>query len=388
MSGTWIGLRTGIVGIALLGVGLDALTQLAPVPSRPATAQSSRSGVPEEAPPPGSILRSVGRWIPVNWSDLPGFTEDSTSNAWNAWISSCERPPRAFVRHCGDVRRLSLGSDDERRAWMVSQLQPYRVESLQGNAEGLLTGYFEPILDASRQSSPEFSIPLYGPPPSLSGSAPWLNRRQIDTSAEAKLALQGRELAWLSSPIDALILQIQGSGRLRLTSPEGSIRSIRLSYAASNNHPYRSVGRWLLDQGEIREASWGAIKAWALQNPNRVNEMLWSNPRVVFFREEAISGIDVTRGPKGAQGVELTPGRSIAVDRESIPYGTPVWMASPVPGQPLRRLVLAQDTGSAIVGAVRADYFTGWGDEAQELASRLKHGLRLWVLWPKGASPP
>ena len=126
-----------------------------------------------------------------------------------------------------------------------------------------------------------------------------------------------------------------------------------------------------------------SIKAWAQQNPQRLNELLWSNPRVVFFREEALSDLDAAFGPRGAQGVPLTPGRSIAVDKDSIPYGTPVWLVSPGPAIRLQRLVLAQDTGSAIVGAVRADYFTGWGLEAGELAGRLKQPLRLWVLWPR-----
>ena len=179
------------------------------------------------------------------------------------------------------------------------------------------------------------------------------------------------------------MLQIQGSGRLRLTEPDGSQRTVRLAYAASNDHPYRSVGSWLLQQGAVRDASWPGIKAWAAQNPQRLNELLWSNPRTVFFREESLSELDAGFGPRGAQGVALTPGRSIAVDKDSIPYGTPVWLASSGPMVSLQRLVLAQDTGSAITGAVRADYFAGWGPNAGELAGRLKQPLRLWVLWPK-----
>ena len=168
-----------------------------------------------------------------------------------------------------------------------------------------------------------------------------------------------------------------------MTEADGSQRLVRLAFAASNDQPYRSVGNWLLQQGLIRDASWPGIKAWTRQNPQRVNEMLWSNPRTVFFREEPLSDLDAGFGPRGAQGVALTPGRSIAVDRESIPYGTPVWLASAGPSINLQRLVLAQDTGSAIVGAVRADYFAGWGPQAGELAGRLKQPLRLWVLWPK-----
>jgi membrane-bound lytic murein transglycosylase A len=144
------------------------------------------------------------------------------------------------------------------------------------------------------------------------------------------------------------------------------------------------VGRWLLDQGLIKDASWPGIKAWLAQNPQRLQELLWSNPRVVFFKEEPLSDLDASFGPKGAQGVALTPGRSIAVDPSAnIPYGTPIWLVSSGPQTRLQRLVLAQDTGSAIVGAVRADYFAGWGAEAQELAGRLRQNLQMWVIWPK-----
>ena len=183
--------------------------------------------------------------------------------------------------------------------------------------------------------------------------------------------------------MDALLLQIQGSGRIRLRGVDGNAQGvIRLAYSGTNDQPYKSVGRWLLDQGALRDASWPAIKAWTLANPAKVQAMLWSNPRVVFFREEAADG-DPGAGPRGAQGVPLTPGRSIAVDPGSIPYGTPVWLSSSGPLVNLNRLVLAQDTGSAIVGAVRADYFAGPGDEAGELAGRLKQLLQLWVLWPR-----
>jgi membrane-bound lytic murein transglycosylase A len=159
---------------------------------------------------------------------------------------------------------------------------------------------------------------------------------------------------------------------------------VRLAFAGSNEQPYRSVGGWLLQQGALRDASWPGIKAWARANPQRVQEMLWANPRVTFFREEPLSEFDAGFGPRGAQGVPLTPGRSIAVDKDGgIPYGTPVWLASPGPLLDLNRLVFAQDTGSAIVGAVRADYFVGWGDAAGEIAGRLKQPLALWVLWPR-----
>ena len=146
------------------------------------------------------------------------------------------------------------------------------------------------------------------------------------------------------------MLQIQGSGRLRVQEPDGSVRLVRLAYAGTNDQPYQSVGRWLLDQGAVRDASWPGIKAWLAKNPQRTQALLWSNPRVVFFREEPLTALDAAFGPRGAQGVPLTPGRSIAVDPGSIPYGTPVWLASSGPQVNLQRLVLAQDTGSAIIG--------------------------------------
>lgn len=352
-----------------------------PPPSPPRPGVLALPGDAAALPP--AIVQGKSRWQPARWAELPGFAEDALHEAWNAWLKSCERPGPAFAPLCGDVRRLSIATPSEQREWMMQRLQPYRVEPLQGGAEGLLTGYYEPLLDASRQPTARHAVPLYRPPVSLTARKPWYSRQEIETLSEARAALRGREIAYLADPLDALSLQIQGSGRLRITEPDGSVKMVRLAYAATNDQPYRSVGGWLLQQGLLRDASWPGIKAWAAQNPQRVNEMMWSNPRVVFFREEAMSELDAAFGPRGAQGVPLTPGRSIAVDKDSIPYGTPVWLASTGPVTSLQRLVLAQDTGSAIVGSVRADYFTGWGPEAGELAGRLKQPLRLWVLWPR-----
>ncbi len=338
----------------------------------------------DEGPLPAALTTAKSRWVPVRWRELPGFTEDALHEAWNAWIRSCERPAAPWVALCPQVRRLSIASPQEQRAWLVSALQPYRVEPLQAGDPGLLTAYYEPVLEASRQSTAQHRVPLYRPPAGLGQRKPWYSRQEIDTLPEARAALGGREIAWLADPIDALVLQIQGSGRLRITEPDGRQRMVRLAFAGTNDHPYRSVGSWLLQQGAVRDASWPGIKAWVRAHPQRVNEMLWSNPRTVFFREEPLADLDAAFGPRGAQGVPLTPGRSIAVDKDSIPYGTPVWLASAGPQVSLQRLVLAQDTGSAIVGAVRADYFVGWGTEAGELAGRLKQPLRLWALWPRG----
>lgn len=350
-----------------------------PVPTAPEAAPPPTAA----APVPGTLVQSKSRWVPVDWGELPGLEGDALHEAWNAWLRSCERPAPAFAPLCGEVRRLSIASPDEQRGWMMRRLQPYRIESLEGNSDGLLTGYFEPYLDAARQPGNGYAVPLYAPPADLATRKPWYTRQQIDTLPAAQAALAGRAIAWVRDPVQALVLHIQGSGRLRVQEADGSVRLVRVAYAGTNDQPYKSVGRWLLDQGLVRDATWPGISAWVAQNPQRVNEMLWSNPRYVFFREEPLDALDAAFGPKGAQGVPLTPGRSIAVDRQSIPYGTPVWLASSGPTVQLSRLVLAQDTGSAIVGAVRADFFTGWGPEAGDVAGRLKQNLRLWALWPR-----
>ena len=330
------------------------------------------------------MVQAKSRWTPVRWRDLPGFEGDALFEAWNAWLKSCERPGPVFAPLCAEVRRLSIGDADLQRQWLRQRLQPYRVDALDSPvADGLLTAYFEPLYEASRTPRAGFTVPLYQTPVGLTKGKPWFTRQEMDTLAPAQDALRGREIVYLADPVDALVLQIQGSGRIRVTEVDGTQRLVRLAYAGTNEQPYKSVGRWLLDQGAVRDATWPGIKAWIAQNPQRLSELLWSNPRMVFFREERLTELDAAFGPRGAQGVPLTPGRSIAVDPGSIPYGTPVWLVSPGPSVSLQKLVLAQDTGSAIVGAVRADYFAGWGPEAGELAGRLKQPLRLWVLWPK-----
>jgi membrane-bound lytic murein transglycosylase A len=262
-------------------------------------------------------------------------------------------------------------------------LQPYRVESHTQQSEGLLTAYYEPVLNAERHARPGFQVPLYGPPADLNKRKPWYTRQEIDTLPAARAALRGKALVHLADPVDAMVLHIQGSGLINVREPDGSQRMVRLAFAGTNEQPYKSIGRWLLDKNLIRDASWPGIKSWIDRNPSRVNELLWQNPRVVFFKEEALPVGSVPPGPKGAQGVPLTAERSIAVDRSSIPYGTPVWLKSSGPQTRLDRLVLAQDTGTAIVGAVRADYYAGSGPAAGELAGRVKQPLQLWALWPR-----
>jgi membrane-bound lytic murein transglycosylase A len=339
-------------------------------------------------PPPkpaGHVVREQSRWVPVTWNELPGWHADSVQAAWPALVSSCQRPAHAWTQVCSTLQHDPPRNDAQARSWLMKNLQPYRVESLDGVSKGLITGYYEPSIEARRAPNGAFRVALYAPPADLATRRPYWTRQQLDTLPAAQASLRGRQIAYVADPLDALVLQIQGSGRLRLTEPDGTARTVRLAYAGHNDHPYKSVGRWLIDQGELQagQASWPAIKDWAKRNPSRVNELLWANPRYVFFREEPLP--NPALGPRGAMGVPLTPGRSIAVDPKSVPYGTPVWIdtTEPLASTPLRRLVLAQDTGSAIVGAVRADYFWGWEGDAAEQAGRMRQPLRMWVLWPR-----
>ena len=348
-----------------------------------ATVAACTSAPPQK--PSGSVIRDQSRWVPVVWHELPGWKADALQHAWPALLRSCERSAPEWTAVCAQARQASPRSDAQARDWLMRHLQPYRVESRDGTASGLITGYYEPMIDGRRRANEVFRVPLYAPPADLATRRPYWTRQQIDTLPAAQASLRGREIAYVADPLDALVLHIQGSGRLRIVEPDGRTRSVRLAYAGNNDQPYRSVGRWLIDQGQLPagQASWPAIRDWATRNPARVDELLWANPRYVFFREEPLP--DPALGPRGAQGVPLTPGRSIAVDPKSVPYGTPVWIdtTEPLSKAPLRRLVLAQDTGSAIVGAVRADFFWGWGGDAAEQAGRMRQPLRMWVLWPR-----
>ena len=370
--------------LGLLSACVSPPISAPPVDSQPA---ASVAPAPVAVAVEGTILRARSRWVPVRWAELPGWELDRSADLWPALLRGCERPAPGWAALCAQAQKaVTPGfSDDAARAWVQQRLQPYRVEAIEGAAEGLITGYFEPLVEASRTPRGAFTVPLYAAPADLAARKPYWTRQQLDTLPAAQAALRGRAIAYVADPLDVLILQIQGSGRLTLTEPDGRRKLVRVAFAGHNDQPYKSVGRWLIDQGELQpaQASWPGIKGWARQNPKRVNEMLWANPRVVFFREEPLP--DPQLGPKGAQGVPLTPGRSIAVDAQSIPYGTPVWLDStePLSSTLLRRLVMAQDTGSAITGAVRADYFWGWGEVAEAQAGRMKQPLRLWVLWPK-----
>lgn len=400
--------RTGLLA-AIVGTLAACTSVPLPPPQKPAPVVTPTPLPPPAVPVPGrtgpipgALQRTKSQWAPARWEELPGWEADRIREWWPALHRSCLRPVNGWAGLCTEVRRLGPAwggqvDDGFVRQWVQGHLQPWRVVGLDGVSDrGLLTGYFEPMLEGRRRPEGRFQHPVHRPPADLAQRRPHLSRTALETTAEGRAALAGRELVWLADPLDVLLVQVQGSGRVRLLDEpdeQGRPRVVRLAFGGHNDQPYQSVARWLVDQGAfpLEQASWPAIRQWAAQNPTRVGEMLRANPRVVFFKEEPLPDPEV--GPVGAQGVPLTPGRSIAVDRDSIPLGTPVWVDSTVPQpwsatapaapQPLRRLVMAQDTGGAILGAVRADFFWGWGDEALALAGRTKQPTALWVLWPR-----
>ncbi len=340
----------------------------------------------------------------TRWEDVKGWNEDNLAEAHGALLASCgvlAKQP-AWRDACEEARTLSA-ENAALRAFFESRFRPWRVVNPDESTEGLVTGYYEPLLRGSRERSRSFAHALYGVPDDLlvvdlGELYPELKnyrlrgrldgRRVVPYWSRAELtpqspALAGKALLWVADPIELFFLQVQGSGRVEL--PDG--RRVRVGYAEQNGHPYQSIGRWLVEKGELKleEASMQGIQAWARTNPKRVGELLSANPSFVFFRELPDSG----GGPPGALGVPLTPGRSIAVDPRAVPLGAPVFLSTTLPlsEQPLRRLVLAQDTGGAIKGAVRADFFWGFGAEAGAQAGRMRQKGEMWALLPIGLVP-
>ncbi len=387
----------GAISVAILG-SLVACAVAPPAPStlpKPVEAEAS-AATPVPASPQSQRPRQEpsphphAQWLPASFADLPGWDQDSALALWPALRQSCARLPAvsspAWAPVCARALAKPPADDAAARAFLQRELQVWRVQSLDGEPRGLATGYFEPQVAASRLPRPGFTVPLHRPPADLGQRKPYWTREQQDSLPAARAALRGQEIAYVASPLDALVLQIQGSGRLLVGEPDGSQRLLRLAFAGHNDQPYRSVGEWLIEQGELKAggANWPAIRDWAARaRPERVKAMLWSNPRVIYFREEPLP--DESIGPRGAQGVPLTAGRSVAVDPLALPYGTPLWIdtTEPLSASPLRRLVLAQDTGKAITGAVRIDYFWGAGEQAEAQAGRMKQALRVWALWPR-----
>ena len=379
-------------------------------PMAPAAVQTCPAAAPcpvcpvcpavKPAPPKAKTL------VAVSWSDLPGWMGDDPRAAWPAFLRGCTRleAQAAWRETCALAERLPATASV--REFFESQFLPYRVADADGSVQGLATGYYEPLLRGSRIKEGPYRYPLYAAPDDLltvdlAAIDPKLKhlrlrgrlegRRVVPYYARAEIerglpALAGKTLLWVDDPVDLFFLQIQGSGRVRL--PSGEV--VRVGYADQNGQPYKSIGRYLVEQGELKleDASMQGIKAWGAAHPEKLDSLLDQNPSYVFFRElpsAAIGNGSDADGPVGALGVALTPERSIAVDPRFIPLGAPVFLATTWPGstRTLARLVLAQDRGGAIHGAVRADYFWGFGDAAGAQAGRMRQSARMWVLLPR-----
>lgn len=361
--------------------------------------------------PPAAPPAKVFRYQAVAWSELPGWSTDAVEEAWPAFLASCRdlrfRP--AWSEACTAAAAVAPDTGArEIRAYFQQYFEPYRLQRGAGakaETAGLVTGYYEPLLRGARAPSAQFNTALYAPPPDLLSVDlavlfPELKGRTVRGRLEgnrvipyytraqlaADPALRGRELVWVDSAIDAFTLEIQGSGRVQLEGGE----TIRLEYADQNGQPYHSIGRYLVDRGllTVEQATMPGIRAWLEANPERMQEVLDANPSVVFFRETALG--DPDEGPRGAESVPLTAGRSIAVDAGYVPLGAPVFLATTFPASdaPLERLVIAQDTGGAIRGAPRADFFWGSGAAARQLAGSMREQGEMWLLWPRGLPLP
>ena len=367
----------------------------------PAPELTLKPTAPAAAPQKHAVLK------PSHFSALPQWSKGVTAQSWTAFLQSCQalsaQPVWAHV--CGKAVAMPANPNAAHlRAFFEAEFTPWQIQSGAGSNVGLVTGYYEPLLRGSRTRTAAYPFPIYGPPadlltvdlgdvvPELKGRrlrgrlqgnrvVAYLSRADIDLEDPP---LQGRELVWVDDAVDLFFLQIQGSGRIALE--DGT--QMRVGYADKNGYPFRSIGRVLVDRGDLTlsQASLSGIKGWVHDHPDQMHALLNANPSYVFFRQLP----DDLPGPLGALGVPLTAEGSIAVDPRVTPLGAPVFLDTTVPNSktPLRRLMMAQDTGGAIYGPIRADFFWGFGDEAGKKAGSMKQAGRMWLLYPKGQTPP
>jgi membrane-bound lytic murein transglycosylase A len=355
---------------------------------------------PVEAPPVVAPTFMLSQW-----TALPDWATLNLVPSWPALQQSCKalKYKTKWLAVCAAAEKVDANDVTAQRTFYETWFTPYQVFNPDGSDHGLITGYYEPLLKGSRQKSERFRYPIYSAPedmlevdlsdayPQLKGLrlrgrlqgkkvVPYFNRAEIDAGTPM---LQGHELFWVENAVELFFLQIQGSGRIELEDG----RRVKIGYAEQNGFPYVSIGKKLIEMGELKpeEASMQTIKNWADKNPERLFALLGQNPSYIFFRELP----DTLSAPLGALGVPLTNEYSIAIDPHTIPLGVPVFLSTSLPNsvEPLNRLMYAQDTGGAIRGAVRADFFWGFAELAAIQAGRMKQSGRMWVLFPKGLEP-
>ncbi|HUT49339.1 MAG TPA: MltA domain-containing protein [Alphaproteobacteria bacterium] len=311
----------------------------------------------------------------VDYKELPGWNADRHERALVAFRRSCPKLGFAWARPCQALAAMPRGDRNEARQFFERYFDPHLITNFGG--QGFLTGYYEPILDGARQRGGKYQTPLHLPPPDLATKKPYPTRAQL---LAPPLRGSLRALVWLADPVDAFTLHIQGSGRIRLA--KGG--TMRVGVGGTNGHTYVSIGRIMLREGTLtrEQATMQGIRAWLSANPRRAQALMNRNPRYIFFREVAGDG------PVGSHGAALTSRRSLAIDKRYIPLGSPVWLDGRWPDgvRPLRRLVIAQDTGAAIVGPVRGDLYMGSGPQALAVAGRMRQPVRFFVLVPRGGT--
>jgi len=355
--------------------------------------------------PPKPPAPETARYLAMSFEALPGWSRATLEPSLRAFLAGCPRiTGAALSRVCALGQALPKGDEAAARQFFESAFTPYALVSSEGPDSGMITGYYEPVIDGSRWYNAINRYPIFGVPDDLitvdlaSISPETRNlrlrgrvegRRLVPYPTRAEIDARGPSypapvIAWTADPVALFFLQIQGSGQVRIDGRE----RIRVGFADQNGHPYRSLGRYLVDRGEmpLEQASMQGIQAWAVANPGKLQEALNANPSYVFFRE-----LPVTEdGPVGALGTPLASGHSLAVDRRFVPLGAPVFLATtyPLSEERLERLMAAQDVGGAIRGVVRADFFWGTGAEAGALAGRMRQPGKMWLLWPRGEPPP
>jgi membrane-bound lytic murein transglycosylase A len=359
---------------------------------------------PKETPK----IADYGLLKPAQWEEIDGFSQNAANLnlSWPAWMQSCSalglRPMWQKVCSAGQqLNSTSNGkpSSDAVQAYFKQYFSVYKTTNVDGTENGLITGYYEPLLKGSRTKSAKYPHPLYSPPADLvtveldslfpelkykrvrgrlvgNKLVPYYNRSEIEVEASP---IKGRELIYIDDIIDVFFLQIQGSGLVQLEDGE----QVHVGYADQNGQSYNSIGRVLIERGELTPAtaSMQGIKNWARNNMAKLRELLNNNPSYVFFRELP-AGLP---GPLGALGVPILAERVIAVDPKFVPLGAPVFLSTTEPNstKPFKRLMMAQDTGGAIKGGVRADLFWGAGFEAGTKAGAMKQTGKMWVFLPK-----
>ena len=393
----------------MLLVGLSAsCTKHNVKPDRPACncpppIQLPENGKPTEIKPAEpakidgySLLRLA------KWEEVDGLQEDNLVAAWPVWQRSCSTliKKAQWQAVCSAANLIKKPNNETIATYLTANFDVYTAYDENGADTGLITGYYEPALQGSRKRSSAYPYPLYRQPKDLitvdlgevypelkykrvrgklvgNKVVPYSTRAEIEANPSP---LAGNEILWINDIIDVFFLQIQGSGMVKLENGE----QVHVGYADQNGYTYNSIGRILVERGELTlaEASMQGIKNWAKNNMNKLRELLNSNPSYVFFRELP-KGLP---GPLGALGVPVSAERSVAIDPKFIPLGAPVFLSTTLPNstKPLKRLVMAQDTGGAIKGGVRADFFWGTGDEAGTKAGAMKQQGKIWVLLPKG----